>query len=91
MHDYAHVEDLIDAHILALEELKPGTCSVYNLGSEKGFSVLEVLKACEKVTARKIWMEAQVSRFREHHFACLELAQEATAQLIRFAHMPKMT
>ena len=52
--DYVHVEDLALAHMLCLDVLSEGKAHVYNLGSEKGFSVLEVLKACEKVTARKI-------------------------------------
>lgn len=53
--DYIHVSDLADAHILAVERLKAGGgASVYNLGSEAGFSVKEVIAATEKVTGRKI-------------------------------------
>jgi UDP-glucose 4-epimerase len=52
--DYIHVQDLVSAHILALERLRPGTGTAYNLGSESGFSVREVVKACERVTNTKI-------------------------------------
>lgn len=47
--DYIHVTDLADAHILALKDLLDGGESdTYNLGSEKGFSVLEIIKAAER-------------------------------------------
>lgn len=47
--DYIHVTDLADAHILALKDLLDGGQSdAYNLGSEKGFSVLEIIKAAER-------------------------------------------
>lgn len=49
--DYVHVDDLASAHILAMEKLfegAPSTC--YNLGSNQGFSVREVVNAVEKVT-----------------------------------------
>lgn len=53
--DYIHVEDLADAHILALEALLKGSQSIaYNLGNGKGYSVLEVIKAVEKVTKLEV-------------------------------------
>lgn len=52
--DYIHVMDLVEAHRLALEHLEPGHFKVFNLGSEEGFSVLEIIAACEKVTGQKI-------------------------------------
>lgn len=53
--DYIHVADLAQAHLLALKRLEKGGASRgYNLGNGKGFSVLEVIKAAEKVTGRKI-------------------------------------
>ncbi len=54
--DYIHVKDLASAHVLALNKLNKdnATSSVYNLGSEQGFSVLEVVKASEKITGKKI-------------------------------------
>ena len=56
--DYIHIDDLARAHLLALEALindKVGT--VYNLGNGKGCSVLEVIRAVEKVTGLKVPFE----------------------------------
>jgi hypothetical protein len=47
--DYVHVEDIARAHVQALE--KPG---VYNLGSGRGTSVLEVIETARRVTGRPI-------------------------------------
>ncbi|MCL5058040.1 MAG: UDP-glucose 4-epimerase GalE [Actinobacteria bacterium] len=53
--DYVHVNDLAEAHILALEPLFSGASpAVYNLGNGCGHSVLEVIKAAEVVTGRPI-------------------------------------
>jgi len=53
--DYVHVEDLIAAHILALEYLKAGNDSnVFNLGSNNGYSVKEMLDAAREVTGKEI-------------------------------------
>ncbi len=51
--DYIHIYDLARAHILALEALNDKNL-IYNLGSEKGYSVKEVLATAEKVTGRKL-------------------------------------
>lgn len=51
--DYIHVVDLAVGHIKALEALKKGI-SVYNMGTGKGYSVLEVVSAFEKVTNKKV-------------------------------------
>ena len=52
--DYVHVQDLARAHILALEALSYGESRVYNLGSGKGFSVLEVIESARQVTGHAI-------------------------------------
>lgn len=50
--DYIHVMDLAKAHILAIKKLETGNiCAQYNLGINKGFSVMELIKAAEKVTS----------------------------------------
>src|ERR1041385_3975750 len=41
--DYIHVEDLADAHILAMEKLKPGEPIFLNLGTGRGFSNREII------------------------------------------------
>ncbi|MCX8159382.1 MAG: UDP-glucose 4-epimerase GalE [Candidatus Saccharicenans sp.] len=53
--DYIHVTDLATAHVLALEKMKAeGQSRVVNLGSSRGYSVLEVVRAAEKVTGRRV-------------------------------------
>ena len=53
--DYIHILDLADAHVLALEYLEEGKESdVFNLGSGKGYTVKEVIKAVEEVIGKKI-------------------------------------
>ena len=52
--DYIHVVDLIDAHILALENLDSGQHKIVNLGSGGGYSVTEVVSAASKVLGRDI-------------------------------------
>ncbi|MBG30764.1 MAG: UDP-glucose 4-epimerase GalE [Opitutae bacterium] len=53
--DYLHVMDLADAHLKALEKLseRPGAFFV-NLGTGRGSTVLEVVKAFEVVTGKKV-------------------------------------
>src|SRR6185436_731493 len=52
--DYIHVDDLAEAHLLALAHAEPGRHAVYNLGSGTGFSVREVIEACRAVTGHLI-------------------------------------
>ncbi len=53
--DYVHVEDLADAHLLAIDRLQAhGGAAIFNLGNGAGFSVLEVIEAARKVTGRPI-------------------------------------
>lgn len=52
--DYIHIKDLADAHLLALTSSEPGSHRIYNLGSGAGFSVREVVSACERVTGLPI-------------------------------------
>ena len=53
--DYIHVNDLAQAHILALEHLLNGGASEqFNVGTGRGHSVLEMVKAVEEVTGKKV-------------------------------------
>ena len=53
--DYVHVGDLAEAHVLALDALLAGASSAaYNVGTGTGHSVLEVLRATEEVTGKKV-------------------------------------
>ncbi|GMH28837.1 hypothetical protein Nepgr_030680 [Nepenthes gracilis] len=54
--DYIHVVDLADGHIAALNKLSDPNigCEVYNLGTGKGTTVLEMVGAFEKASGKKI-------------------------------------
>jgi UDP-glucose 4-epimerase len=52
--DYIHVDDLAEAHLLALERLQPGSEMRYNLGTGRGYSVREVIRTVEEVTGKKV-------------------------------------
>ena len=55
VHDYIHVVDLALGHLAALDKLttNPGVVT-YNLGTGRGYSVLEVVAAFEKAAGRKV-------------------------------------
>jgi UDP-glucose-4-epimerase GalE len=52
--DYIHVDDLANAHLLALERLEPGLGFRFNLGTGRGYSVREVIRTVEEVTGRPV-------------------------------------
>jgi UDP-glucose 4-epimerase len=52
--DYIHVLDIADAHIRALLEIDRVSGEAFNVGNSRGFSILEVIDAAERVTGRKI-------------------------------------
>ena len=49
--DYIHIVDLAQAHILALT---PGRAGFFNLGNGAGYSVREVIQACERISGQPI-------------------------------------
>ncbi len=51
--DYIHVVDLARGHVAALQHIKPGA-EVYNLGTGKGVSVLELITAFSKAAGKEI-------------------------------------
>src|SRR3712207_5818713 len=55
--DYIHVEDLSDAHLLALTAPSPGEHRIYNLGNGTGFSVQQVIDAVREVTGHPVPVE----------------------------------
>jgi UDP-glucose 4-epimerase len=52
--DYIHVEDLAQAHVLALDGILEGAHRIFNLGNGAGFSVHEVIAHARAVTGREI-------------------------------------
>jgi UDP-glucose 4-epimerase len=52
--DYIHVDDLAEAHILALGKIVPGSALAYNVGIGRGYSVREVIDTATAVTGKTI-------------------------------------
>lgn len=52
--DYIHIQDLVSAHLLALEALAEHDRLIYNLGSGSGYSVREVIEAARHITGHPI-------------------------------------
>jgi UDP-glucose 4-epimerase len=78
--DYIHVVDIAQAHILsALYLCRGGSSDCINLGTGKGFSVLEVIKCTEKVVGKPI--EYRLSSKREGDSPKLVASREK-AQLV---------
>lgn len=73
--DYIHVNDLADAHLLAVEALLAGNeSSIYNLGNGEGYSVKEVIDTVKEVTGRDFKVE--VSKRRDGDPAVLIASSE---------------
>ncbi|MBN9377201.1 MAG: UDP-glucose 4-epimerase GalE [Chlamydiales bacterium 38-26] len=91
--DYIHIYDLGTAHIKAMEKLREDQQSeAYNLGNGKGFSVLEVIKAAEKVTKKKITTVEGPRRPGDPPYLLAD-AQKAYALLnwkIKYPHLEEM-
>src|SRR5262249_41726902 len=60
--DYIHVDDLGEAHLLALERLEQGRGLCYNLGTGQGYSVREVIHIAEEVTGKSIAVKEAAPR-----------------------------
>ena len=62
--DYIHVTDIAKGHILAAEymKLRKGSYEVFNLGSGKGYSVLEVITMFEEIIQKKINYKVSAKR-----------------------------
>ncbi|MGF1581291.1 MAG: UDP-glucose 4-epimerase GalE [Gemmataceae bacterium] len=52
--DYIHVNDLAEAHLLALQHMQPGQATAFNLGTGTGYSVREVIQTVEKVSGKTV-------------------------------------
>lgn len=78
--DYIHIKDLILGHISALENIKKPGAYIYNLGTGVGRSVLEVIKAFERILGRSL--PYRIARRREGDVAsCYADAAKAYADL----------
>jgi UDP-glucose 4-epimerase len=52
--DYIHILDIADSHVRALQEIDRVSGEAFNVGNSRGFSILEVIDAAERITGRKI-------------------------------------
>ena len=79
--DYVHVDDLCNAHLLALEYLAQGSAyRTFNLGSGRGYSVAEVLAACRALCNGQ--PEAQIVARRPGDPASLVASSAAAASVL---------
>ena len=79
--DYIHVCDLAEGHVLALNQFKSQTgFSVFNLGTGKGYSVLDVVKAYQKAADTTIPYEVKPRRAGDIA-ACFANPQKAKSVL----------
>ena len=61
--DYIDIEELVNAHVLALQYLKNGgDTNYFNLGTNNGNSVKDVFSMCEQVTNKKIAVDVMPRR-----------------------------
>lgn len=61
--DYVHVIDIADAHIKSIKYLfEENKSNIFNIGNNKGFSVMELLSHTEKITNMKINYEITKAR-----------------------------
>jgi UDP-glucose 4-epimerase len=86
--DYIHVEDLCEAHLLALRALRRGDAGgCFNLGTSSGFSVAEVLDAARRLTGRPV---ASVDKERRPGDPAVLVADSSRFQS-RFGWRPAMS
>lgn len=52
--DYVHVLDIADSHGRALDEIERVGGEAFNVGTSRGYSILEVIETAERITHRKI-------------------------------------
>lgn len=79
--DYIHVMDLASAHVCALKKISDGSgLSVYNIGTGKGYSVLDVVHSFEKVNGVKIPYSIKPRRAGDIA-VCYASAQKAKVEL----------
>jgi|SaaInlLV_10m_DNA_1039704.scaffolds.fasta_scaffold07556_4 UDP-glucose 4-epimerase len=91
--DYIHVLDLALAHLLGLEYMQDNKgFSAFNLGNGDGFSVLEVIKSCEKIADTKI--SFQIDGRREGDPASLVADSRKAKKLlgwdVKFGYLDKI-
>ena len=80
--DYSHVTDLAEAHLQSLKYLNKNKELTINLGSGKGYSVLQVLEMAKKITKKNI--PAKVVARRQGDPAALYSSSASAKRLINY-------
>lgn len=62
LRDYIHVSDLANAALIALNQLKKNKSGIYCLGSNSGFTVLEVVKTVKELVDKNLKYEFKANR-----------------------------
>lgn len=78
--DYVHVDDIAQAHVLALSKDIPS--GIYNLGSNTGTSNLEIIAAAERITGKK--MHVTVGQVREGDPGVLVANADKFSRLVKW-------
>jgi UDP-glucose 4-epimerase len=91
--DYIHVTDLAAAHVLALKKLvaRPES-DIVNLGTNRGYSVLEVIRAVEAVTGRTVARQVKPRRLGDVPIllASKEKAEKALGWTLRHSSLEEI-
>jgi UDP-glucose 4-epimerase len=81
--DYIHVVDIARAHMLAMDYLlNDGPTEYFNIGTGKGYSVLEVIDTAERVTGQKL--NRSISNRREGDSAVLVASPNKAQNILGF-------
>lgn len=70
LRDYVHVEDIANAHVLALNVAEPSRMSVYNIGVGTSYSVLQICHAVERELGCKLRLERAPRRAGDPAVLC---------------------
>lgn len=91
--DFVHVDDLADAHERALDHLnRREGAAVFNLGNGAGFSVIEVIEACRRVTDLLIEFDQEARRAGDPAVlvACSALARAELGWTPRYTQLDEI-
>jgi UDP-glucose 4-epimerase len=80
--DYIHVLDIADSHIRALEEIERVSGEAFNVGTARGYSILEVIAAVERVTGKNV--PRKLSPRRPGDPAVLVASNEKLARILNW-------
>lgn len=80
--DYIHVSDLAAAHLQALKHLNKNNSLIVNLGSDRGYSVKEVLATARKITKQEI--PAKIRARRPGDPAALYASSNKAKKLLKY-------